>query len=139
MKKNHQQSNRNISEFVQPAFIFCLLVFGLSFYSTFSQQVSETGLPYIQNYSPADYNAVSQNWSIVQSKEGLIYVGNNEGVLEYDGVSWRIISLPNFARCAALGITKDNKIYVGGENELGYLEPDDAGQLQFTSLKDKLR
>ena len=138
MKKNHHLSNSSISEFVQPTFILCLLFFGLTFYGAFSQQVLETGLPYIQNYSPTDYNAASQNWSIVQSKEGLIYVGNNEGVLEYDGVSWRTISLTNLAPCMSLGITKDNKIYVGGMNELGYLEPDDAGQLQFTSLKDSL-
>lgn len=110
----------------------------LTFQTGWSQKVSETGLPYIQNYSPADYNAASQNWSIVQSEEGFIYVGNNNGVLEYDGVSWRTITLPNLNRGASLAITKDNRIYVGGENELGYLEPDTNGQLQFTSLKDKL-
>jgi signal transduction histidine kinase/CheY-like chemotaxis protein len=117
-----------------------LLIFFLSliFQPLLAQKVSETGLPYIQNYSPADYNAASQNWSIVQSKKGFIYVGNNNGVLEYDGVSWRTISLPNLNRSASLGISKDNEIYAGGENELGYLKPDIHGQLQFTSLKDKL-
>tara|TARA_R110002050_G_scaffold223338_2_gene359166 strand:- start:21881 stop:25930 length:4050 start_codon:yes stop_codon:yes gene_type:complete len=121
-------------------FVILLTLFlNLTFNDTFSQQGSETGLPYIQNYSPADYNAASQNWSSIQSQEGFIYIGNNNGVLEYDGVYWRTIKLPNLNRCGSLAITKDNKIYVGGENELGYLEPDSNGQLQFTSLKDKLK
>lgn len=119
--------------------LFFLTIFiGLTFHNAWSQKVSETGLPYIQNYTPAEYNGSSQNWSIVQNKEGFIYVGNNDGILEYDGVSWRTIKLPNYNRSSSLAITKDNKIFVGGENELGYLEPDNKGQLQYISLKDKL-
>ena len=115
------------------------LVLNLTFQSTQSQQVSETGLPYIQNYPPEEYDGASQNWAITQSKEGLIYVGNNDGVLEYDGSSWRTIHLPNYGICKALGVTKANKIFVGGYNELGYLEPDDVGEMQFISLKHKLK
>ncbi|MCW5515426.1 ATP-binding protein [Muriicola sp. Z0-33] len=95
-------------------------------------------MPYIQNYSPTDYNAASQNWAVVQNKEGFIYVGNNNGVLEYDGVSWRLIELPNYGIARALAIASNNRIYVGGYNELGYLEPDEQGLLQFISLKENL-
>lgn len=111
----------------------------LTFHAAQSQNVSETGLPYIQNYPPEEYDGASQNWAITQSKEGLIYVGNNEGVLEYDGSSWRTIYLPNYGICKSLGVTKGNKIFVGGYNELGYLEPNDVGEMQFVSLKDKLK
>ncbi len=120
-------------------FFLLTLVFNLTFQTTQSQEVSTTGLPYIQNYTPEEYNGASQNWAITQSKKGLIYVGNNEGVLEYDGSSWRAIHLPNYGICKALGVTKANKIFVGGYNELGYLEPNDVGEMQFVSLKDKLK
>ena len=61
----------------------------------FDIQWKENGLPYIQNFSPTDYNAEIQNFSIVQDKRGLIYFGNNKGVLVYDGVSWRLIPTAN--------------------------------------------
>ncbi|MGB5436793.1 MAG: histidine kinase dimerization/phospho-acceptor domain-containing protein, partial [Maribacter sp.] len=118
-----------------PLMVFALLTFQIAQ----SQDVSETGLPYIQNYPPEEYDGASQNWAITQSKEGLIYVGNNEGVLEYDGSSWRTIYLPNYGICKSLGVTKANKIFVGGYDELGYLEPDDVGEMQFISLKHKLK
>jgi hypothetical protein len=50
-----------------------------------------TGIPFIQNYAPKDYHADSQNWAIVQDRRGIMYFGNSDGVLEYDGVSWRLI------------------------------------------------
>jgi signal transduction histidine kinase/CheY-like chemotaxis protein len=119
--------------------VLLTLVFNLTFQSTQSQEVSETGLPYIQNYTPEEYDGASQNWAITQSEEGLIYVGNNDGVLEFDGSSWRVIYLPNYGICKAIGRTKANKIFVGGYNELGYLEPNDVGEMQFVSLKHKLK
>ncbi|MCP4205140.1 MAG: hypothetical protein GY769_24790, partial [bacterium] len=51
----------------------------------------EVGRFYVQNFAPQDYGAHAQNWAIVQSPEGLLYVANGHGVLEYDGVSWRLI------------------------------------------------
>ena len=32
----------------------------------------------------------AQNWGFAQHPDGRIYVANTEGVLEYDGVGWRI-------------------------------------------------
>ena len=114
------------------------LVLNVTFDCVYSQQVSEIGLPYIQNYSSDQYKGASQNWDILQSKEGIIYIGNNEGILEYDGTSWRTIQLPNFGVARAMAIDENNRIYVGGYNELGYLEPDNSGLLKFTSLKEDL-
>ena len=60
----------------------------------FSQNTSrELGIPYMRNYTPKDYDAFAQNWAIVQDKRGVMYFGNGNGVLEYDGVSWRLIRL----------------------------------------------
>ncbi|MEE9364351.1 MAG: ATP-binding protein [Cellulophaga sp.] len=99
---------------------------------------SEIGLPYIQNYSTDDYAANTQNFSVIQSEKGFIYVGNADGVLEYDGVNWRLIELPNQGPVYSLVVYKENKIFVGGFNELGYLEADTLGNLHFISLKKHL-
>ena len=52
----------------------------------------ERGFLPIYNYSAKSYKAAPQNWAIQQDKRGVLYIGNNEGVLEYDGVSWRLIN-----------------------------------------------
>ena len=54
------------------------------------------GRPAVLSFSPRDYDGAHQNWAVVQGKDGMIYAGNGgAGVLQYDGVSWRTIPVPN--------------------------------------------
>ena len=46
---------------------------------------NESGRPFIRNYEAREYQAHSQNWSILQDQRGVMYFGNSIGVLEYDG------------------------------------------------------
>ncbi|HGY56611.1 MAG TPA: response regulator [Caldithrix abyssi] len=92
----------------------------------------EKGLPLIRNYLPNEYGADDQNWAIIQDKRGIMYFGNNYGVLEYDGASWRLIPIPNEV-VRSLAIDSDGCIYVGGHNEIGYLQPDSLGRLVYHS------
>ena len=101
--------------------------------TTDSIQWKENGLPYIQNFSPTDYNAEIQNFSIIQDKRGLIYSGNNKGVLVYDGVSWRLIPTFNKTLARSLCLINDT-VYVGAEGDFGFLKPDSTGELKFVSL-----
>lgn len=115
-----------------------LIFFFLVLFSQFStaqktNSFNQTDSPLITNYLPKNYSANVQNWAVIQDHRGVLYFGNGEGILEYDGVSWRIISIPNdVARCFA--IDEDGKIYVGGINEFGYLKPDSTGALKYISL-----
>jgi len=93
----------------------------------------EAGLPYIQNFSPKDYQGGIQNFIIAQDERGLMYFGNNHGVLIYDGVSWRLIRMPNRSATRSLYVA-DGRIYGGAVGELGYLDSDEAGKLRYTSL-----
>jgi serine phosphatase RsbU (regulator of sigma subunit) len=99
---------------------------------------TELGVPFIANFSPRDYNASNQNWCVAQDQRGLIYVGNSRGVLEFDGVQWRLISLRNNAAALSIAINQDNTIFVGGKGDFGFLQPDSNGQLTYTSLKPLL-
>jgi ligand-binding sensor domain-containing protein/DNA-binding CsgD family transcriptional regulator len=92
------------------------------------------GLPDIINYHKDAYNAGLQNWQIKQDKNGIIYVANNEGLLSFDGKYWKMYPLPNKTIVRSLEISSDNKIYVGGQDELGYFTPSNNGKLQYTSL-----
>jgi len=98
----------------------------------------QIGLPFIRNHTPEEYGAGFNNRAIVQDQRGILYIGNEDGVLEFDGVSWRLIPLPNGSVIYSLAKDSQGKIYVGGEGEFGYLEPDSIGQMQYTSLKDDI-
>ena len=94
------------------------------------------------NYTEHDYNGYSSNWAIVQDQRGVMYfgngndLGNGHGILEYDGVSWNLIPLPNktTVRSLAVSLDQDDRIYVGAVGDLGYLAPDTVGRMRFVSL-----
>ena len=92
----------------------------------------EIGMPYIKNFTEKEYNGGGQNWAVVQADNGIIYIGNNLGILVYDGVSWRIIKIQSTVR--SLAIDNTGTIFFGAQGEFGYLQPDSVGQLQFHSL-----
>ena len=83
----------------------------------------EKGLPFIQNYNPHEYRSHRQNWAIVQGKNGLMYFANGKGVLEFDGVNWRLIMLPNRGHVRSLTLGKDGTIYVGGNGDFWIFGP----------------
>ena len=59
-----------------------------------TQSHNEDGFPLITNYLPKEYSANVQNWAVIQDNRGVLYFGNVSGVLEYDGVNWRLIMFP---------------------------------------------
>jgi transcriptional regulator with GAF, ATPase, and Fis domain len=99
-----------------------------------SQTSNETGRPFITNYAPKLYDANPQNWCIAQDHRGVMYFGNSDGILEYDGVNWRLIKTPTNNVVRSLHCDETGRIWVGGSGEVGYLEPDSIGQMSFHSL-----
>ncbi len=92
------------------------------------------GLPDVVNYSKQVYSAGLQSWDIRQDKQGLIYFANNEGLLSFDGCYWNLYPLPNKTIVRSVETGPDGKIYVGGQDELGYFAPGSNGRLQYHSL-----
>ena len=112
-------------------YIISLLVLFINSLCLFSQ---ERGLLLSKYYSPKDYNASSQNWSIVQDNRGIMYFGNASCILEYDGIDWRKIYVPNNSTIRTLAVDGKNNIYAGAYEELGQLLPDKTGNLKYHSL-----
>jgi len=98
----------------------------------------ELGTPFIRNYPPREYKGFSQNWDAVQDKNGVMYFANGDGVLEYDGINWRLIRVGQNYTVMSLGIDEDGVIYVGAINEFGILVPNFKGEMTYYSLSDKL-
>ncbi|NQZ83632.1 MAG: GAF domain-containing protein [Colwellia sp.] len=98
----------------------------------------EVGLPQLRTFSPKEYSAHATNWAIVQDLRGVIYVGNGDGVLEFDGVRWRLIRVANNTVVRSLAVDAQGRVYVGAVGEIGYLQPDINGQMSYISLLDKV-
>ena len=113
-----------------------ILLFILLPLATHSQNT--IGLPDVINYSKQVYSAGLQNWDIKQDKNGIIYIANNEGLLSFDGKYWNTYALPNKTIVRAVEIGLDKKIYVGGQDEIGYFSPAANGQLKYYSLTELL-
>ncbi len=98
----------------------------------------DTGFKYTRNYSYKEYDHQAQNWAVAQGKNGIIYVANNGGVLEFDGVSWRVIKVRGYNPVRSMAVDETGTIYLGGKNEMGYLSPDGKGSLEYVSLVKEL-
>jgi hypothetical protein len=94
----------------------------------------EAGSPPIENFSPREYREHFQNWGIIRDNRGIVYSANGNGILEFDGVSWRLMKTPRGARGRSLAKDDDGTIFVGGSGDFGYLAPDSSGRMQFISL-----
>ena len=103
-----------------------------------AQDLPQQGFLPITNFSQQDYDALAQNWDITQDKRGVMYFGNNNSVLEFDGVSWRKINVTNGSVVKSIDVDANGRIYVGALNEFGYLSPDSVGQMVYISLSERL-
>jgi ligand-binding sensor domain-containing protein/DNA-binding CsgD family transcriptional regulator len=117
-------------------FKLILLLLPLFNVQAHSQQLK--GLPFSNYYSSSEYKGGIQNWAITQNAEGLIYVANNFGLLEYDGTSWNRYDLPSATKLRDVVIGRNGKIYVASQGDFGYFMPNQMGNSSFISLADSL-
>lgn len=113
--------------------LFCLLFLLNYFLPVLAQNT--IGLPQIINYGNTEFHGGIQTWDIRQDKNGVMYFANNEGLLTFDGSHWVVYRIPNKTIARSIYIDKDNKIFVGAQDEFGFYTPDNNGNLQYTSLK----
>ncbi len=111
------------------------IVLILSGFNVRCQIFTDEGMPIVQNFVPADYHAESQNWSIVRDKRGIYYIGNSDGVLEFDGMKWSIIPTGNNTIARSLAVSDKGTVFVGASNDFGYLGTSSDGRTVFKSMK----
>ncbi len=110
----------------------CIIATGCIYGFLKAQPHNELGIPFIKNYNPKTYKGLPQIFGITQDADGIIYF-TGSGITEYDGEAWRKIPPLNLITWSII-LGNDNRIYIGGTNDLGYLQPNSLGQRQFTSL-----
>ncbi len=125
---HYKNMNFNFKKNKISLFLFFLLQIILS--PSFSQNY-DSGTPFFVNISPKEYGYENQNYSVTQDNRGFMYIGNMNGVLEFDGNNWNLVKVYGNPK---LDVTKKGRIYVGGYNDLGYLSYNNKGALVYISL-----
>ena len=95
--------------------------------------------PHIINIDKGTYNAANKNWSIGEDERGIMYFGNDIGLLESDGMSWNLYQIPNSPIIRAIAVASHQTVFTGGFEELGRWDRDISGALKYTSLKGLLK
>jgi signal transduction histidine kinase/CheY-like chemotaxis protein len=97
-------------------------------------RASEAGIPPVEHFGVRTYAQHNQTWSAVQDRAGVLYVGNKDVVLTYDGQRWGTIPTGGiFVR--GLDLDAEDRVWVGAVDEFGYLESDGRGGRRFVSLR----
>ena len=122
--------------------IACNFLLVFNFFANAQQAKIETGNFFVSNYSRSFLNSITGNWSILQDPEGVIYIGNYNGILVYDGQKIRNVysnqGFPKTGLTRSLIMDSKKTIYTIIGGEFGYLEKNKFGENIFYSLSDKL-
>lgn len=94
-------------------------------------------IPLLIHFESSDFNGGIQSWSFDQDSNGILYVANNEGLLEFDGNRWKRYDVPLSTKLRAVKVDRLNRIFVGGQGQIGYFTSGKNG-LVFTSLLEQL-
>jgi DNA-binding CsgD family transcriptional regulator len=109
--------------------LFCTLILILLPGNLHAQRY---GLPGIHNFTRSEYCGGTQNWAVAQASNGMMYFGNNNGLVEYDGAHWTVYrDMELVVRSICID---NNRIYVGAFNKFGYYEANINGTLKYHSL-----
>lgn len=101
-------------------------------------QPNKTGNPFVKNYNALENGFGETSYAIAQDRRGIVYFGNNDdGVLEFDGTSWRKIKVPS-GLVRSLATDSSGRVFVGSIGEFGMLIPNATGTLSYVSLSGQL-
>ena len=112
-------------------YVILSAVFIITSITALGQDIKSIGVPYIQNLPKSLYQSGNQNWSVAKGLNGVLYIGNAEGLLTFDGKYWRKYQMPNRQIVRAVA-TLGDKIFAGGFGEFGYWS-NNNGTLAYTS------
>jgi signal transduction histidine kinase/ligand-binding sensor domain-containing protein len=101
--------------------------------------VTELGTPLIEYMNTGTISGLQpQNKTAGMDRRGIMYFGNQVGLVEYDGVSWRRIATPNGVPVFSIDRGADGVLYLGGFRFFGRLVVDSTDRSTIDVLSDSL-
>lgn len=93
---------------------------------------AQNGTPFITHYKEIK-DIENQNWSICQDEDNNMLFANRRGIIVFDGNTWDLIKMP-YIPFTIRKNPKNNRVYVGTNNNYGYLQKDVKGNYEYVSL-----
>lgn len=115
-----------------------LFGFGMTSALAAGAERQELGFPLLQSFEPSLPEAESQYFDIGVTPSGLLLLANSGGLLSFDGAHWAYLAIGTTRAAFSLGITRDEKIGVGGNDDFGLIEHDEVGSPIYRSLLDRV-
>jgi len=129
-----------ISEIRNTSIYFCVIILFISssqFISAQNFKIKEIGTPYINTYTKEDHGGHESTYMGLEGDDGLMYFGNILGVLQFDGMEWRLYGgLDDNYRDLIYG--PDERIYIITKSNFGYFKANESGELVYHSLDIKI-
>ena len=114
--------------------ILCLICVLLCFSDVIEGQ--DLLIPKLINFDQSQYNGQNQNWAITQDSNGIIYIANGDGLLEYDGINWEITPLPKQLIPRSLSFDQKGHLYCGTYGQIGQWEKKNNNERTFQTIHD---
>jgi serine phosphatase RsbU (regulator of sigma subunit) len=109
-----------------------ILIFIFASFFIMVPSLAQIGVPILSHYRESR-EIEDQSWAICQDEDLIMLFANRHGILTYDGQEWNSIEMSTIPY--VLKYREENKrVYVGGDNDYGYLEKDDKGLYNYYSL-----
>jgi len=93
---------------------------------------AQDGAPLLTNFKESS-EIENQSWAVCQDDNNVMLFANRRGILTFDGQSWNFIPIPAIPYSLKYN-PKEKKVYVGGDNNYGYLSRDDKGIYKYFSI-----
>lgn len=92
------------------------------------------------DYTPKQYGIMyeARNLAIAQDQFGVMYFGNANGIMQFNGADWKHIPLKTGVWVQSILVSSSNAIYAGAQNEFGMYIPGDDGNPKYVSLSDSI-
>jgi diguanylate cyclase (GGDEF)-like protein len=81
-----------------------------------------------------DLDVQPMNYAVAVDDRSRVYIGNEDGVLIYDGQDWHLVPVSNGAFVRSLAYDGRSRVYVGGFDAFGYVEQRADGTFVYTEL-----
>ncbi|MBU8893002.1 MAG: HD domain-containing protein [Bacteroidales bacterium] len=122
--------------FSKNTLFFSIIFLIYLFLFSFNGYTNNIGNPYIQRIILSNYGFNNNNFSILQDFSGITYIGNTNGIIQYDGHFFEILKAPGNP---SMDIDHNGVIFVGGENDFGFIHKNNYGKSSFLSFADSLK
>ena len=93
---------------------------------------AQEGAPLLTHFKESR-EVENQSWAICQDVTHVMLFANRQGILSFDGQDWLSVQIPVIPFSMQAN-PLDGKIYLGGDNNYGFLEKDLTGSYKYVSL-----